>query len=355
MKKALTIVFLTALVLFTLNLDITSKITGKISGALAPLLLGVFFALLIKAPVDFLENTILSSPKLGKARRPLALGISLVFAVGLLVLIGYLVVPELIKSITALKESLEWMINGGLEEVLKLPKEVVEWLKKGLEAWLKQTDKLVPYMVARVGNTLKSMVSILFGLMLGVTMLLGNGKGGRMLMQLGIKIFGEKKTEFLGGAIKAVTEKFSKYLGGSTIEALLFSLICYLIFLIFKVPYALLLAVVVGIFNLVPTVGGLVGGVIGVIILAPISLKSVLTFVIITLVLQQIEQVTTYPIVVGKYVGLSPFMVLLAVVVGGGLFGFWGFMLGVPIVAFVYNLILVVTDCETEKVEMRQN
>ena len=349
MKKGLSLTAIVVLVLFALNLDVTTLILGKIGKALSPVGIGVFFALLLKAPIDFFEKTLFSFPKLGKARKPLALALSLLLAVAFILLIGYLLLPELLKSLSALKKGFEWLLDGGLEKEIGLPEKAKEWLKKALQKALSTTDNLIPNMLEGVGNTIRGVVNAFLGLMLAVTIFSGSEKLGEFAGKVSDKIFGEKKSEFLKGAIRAVIEKFSKYLGGSIVEAVIFSAVCYLAFLIFKVPYALLLAVVVGIFNLIPTLGGYIGGAIGVIILITVSWKTALIFVAIMLVLQQVEQVTTYPIIVGRYVGLSPFFVLLAVVLGGGLFGFWGLLLGVPVVAFVYNLINVLVKSKTEK------
>ena len=176
MKRALSITALIVLVLFALNLEITGMLLGKIKVALSPLLIGVFFALLLKAPVDFLEKTLLSSPKLGKIKRPLALTLSLIISVGFLALVAYLVLPEIIKSLSSLKQSLEWLLNGGLEKELKLPERAKEWLKKALEKGLSSTDQILPNMIEGVGNTLKGIVNAFLGLMLAVTMFLG-GEG----------------------------------------------------------------------------------------------------------------------------------------------------------------------------------
>ena len=355
MKKALPIAVIVVLILFALNLEITRAILSKIGVAFSPLLIGGFFALLLKAPVDFFEKTLLSSPKLGKAKRPLSLTLSLFFSVGFIVLISYLVLPELLKSAKALKESLEWLLAGGLEERLPLPKSAVDWLKKALEKGLASTESLLPNLIEGIGHTLKGIVNALLGIMLAVTTLSGSTALGDFVEKISLKIFGKKRSDFFKGALSAVVEKFSKYLSGSVVEAVIFSVVCYLAFIIFKLPYPLLLAAIVGIFNLVPTIGGYLGGGIGVLILITISWKTALIFVAIMLVLQQVEQVTTYPIVVGRYVGLSPFFVLVAVVLGGGLFGFWGLLLGVPVVAFIYNLINVLVNSKPCKDEIVQN
>ena len=354
MKKLLLISSILAIVLFALNLNVTKDVVARLGVALSPVMIGVFFALVLKAPVDLFERTILSSPKIQKIRRPLALTLSITLVFGLLFLVGYLVVPELIKSANALKSSLEELIGNLNEQGDGNTQKLTEWLKKALEKGLDGADNLAPALLDKLGGVVKGIINAFLGFMLAVTMLSGSDKLGEFASAISLKVFGVKRSEFIKGALCAVVEKFSKYLGGSVIESIVFSLVCYLSFIIFKIPYPLLLAVVVGALNVVPTVGGYIGGAIGVIVLLTVSWKTALTFVAITLVLQQLEQVTTYPIIVGRYVGLSPFMVLLSVVVGGGLFGFWGFLLGVPVFAFAYNLANVVVRSKTIKDEKEQ-
>lgn len=355
MKKFLTITAIVVLVLFALTFDSTKKILGVIGRAFAPVFLGVFFALLLKAPVSFLEKTILHSPKLGKFRRPLSLTITLVVGAGFLALIGYLVFPELIKSLNAFKDSAEWLINGGLKDKLNLPPKLEEWLEKAFEMGSAELNKLLPNMINMVGDTVKGIINGFLGLMLGITMLSSSKATLGLGEKIASKLFGAKEKDFLKGTFDAMVEKFSRYLGGSVVEAIIFSIACYLTFLIFKVPYALLVAVIVGLANLIPTLGGYVGGGIGALIIFTVSPTKSLVFIAIMLVIQQVEQVTTYPIVVGKYVGLSPFFVLLAVVIGGGLFGFWGLLLGVPVFAFIYNLVSVIASQKTNNDKLVRN
>lgn len=355
MKKALYIVAIVVMILFALGFESTKGILEVVRDAFAPVFLGVFFALLFKAPVSFLEKTLFSSKRFDKVKRPLSLGITLIVSVGAIVLIGYLIVPELAKSLEALKKGLEWLLSGGIGEKLRLSEKTEEWLKKALTKGAEALDSLIPNMINMVGNTLKGIVNGFLGLMLGITMLANGSSTSKLLGKIGDAIMGEKDRDFIKGTLTALVEKFSRYLGGSVLEAVIFSIVCYVVFLIFKIPYALLVAVVVGLFNLIPTIGGYVGGGIGAMIIFTNAPEKVIVFIIIMLVIQQVEQVTTYPLIVGKYLGLSTFMVLFAVIVGGGLFGFWGFILGVPIFAFLYNLVEVIVTSKAKARIKEQN
>ncbi len=349
MKKTLVVVSTACIILFALTLDSTKSIINAVWGALKPVALGVFFALILKPMISFFEKTVFSGKKLEKYRRGLALVLSLVVGIGAIALICYLVVPEVVQSLKALKTGLEWLMNGGLNARLGLSEKVNEWLDIALKKVGEWVLAKTPLIIERIGEIGKGIVNCLLGLMLGISLLLGEEKIGEFFEKIGNKVCKKKEMHFIQGALKAAVAKFSSYLLGSIIEAIIFSTVSYLAFLIFKIPYALLIAVIVGIFNLIPTIGGYIGGALGALIILTVSMDKALLFIAIMLVLQQVEQVTTYPVVVGKYVGLNPFFVLLAVVIGGGLFGFWGLLLGVPTMAFIYNLLDVITSQQKKR------
>ncbi len=354
MKKTLYVVLVAVLVLFALNFSSTKSILSAIGDAFAPLFLGVFFALLLYAPVSFLEKTLFASVKIERFRRPLSVTVTIIVSVGMVVLIGYLVVPELVKSFDALKNSLEWLLSGGFGKKFNLDERTKNWLNSAFSKLTERLNDIIPSLVGIIGDTLKGIVNAFLGLMIGITMLLCGKNNSKLLGKIGDYLMRDKDKDFLKGTLSALIDKFSRYLGGSILEALIFSVVCYVIFLIFKIPYALLISVVVGAFNIVPTIGGYLGGGIGMLVILTHSPDKAIVFIIIMLIVQQIEQVTTYPLIVGKYLGLNSFFVICAVVIGGELFGFWGFILGVPIFAFLYNLIEVIVSSKAKTCKERQ-
>ena len=353
MKKTIPYLIIGAIIIYLLNLQYTRELLSKVYQAFTPLLMGVFFALLLKAPIAFLERNVLVSRKIEKFRRPLSLALTVTIFLGALVALVYLIIPEVSKSIEAVKSGVQGLIDGGIASSLGLSEDISATIDKLLKE--EAFKDLLPDIAALTASAVKNVINVLLGLMIGITMLASGQKLGEWIDGISLALFGEERPAFLKGATKAAVEKFSRFLGGQLIEAVIFGVASYLTFLIFKVPYALLIAVIVAVFNLVPTIGGYIGGGLGAIILLTISPQKALLFIILTFVFQQVEQFTTYPIVVGKYVGLSPFFVLTAVVVGGGLFGFWGLILSVPVVAFIYNLISVVVVKKQKEDKMLQN
>ena len=133
-------------------------------------------------------------------------------------------------------------------------------------------------------------------------------------------------------------QTFTKFISGQCLEALILGCIFFVILTLFQFPYALLISVITTITALIPIFGALIAMVIGAILIATINPLQALLFVGIYLIIQQIEGNLIYPRVVGKSVGLSPIWTLLAVTVGGSLFGIVGMLIGLPLASILYAI-----------------
>lgn len=337
MKKKFLILAAIVMILFALDLKITRSVASALAEAVYPVFVGGVFALFLNAPVKFAETTFLSRIKSLKARRALSLTLAITLIAGVAALMAALALPELKSSFSALEETLG-AVREGETEFLGIRSDVISELVAKGEKFL--AEKL-PDVASFAVNTVKEAVYIFIGIALGTMAVASKESLAGGLYAVIDRCCDEGRAALVKGAVSAAADKFSRFLAGQAIEALIFGTACYLAFIAFKVPYALLVAVVVATGNLIPMLGGYIGGATGFLIVVTASPAKALVFIAIILVLQQIEQVTTYPAIVGKYVGLSSFYVLLAVVVGGGLFGFWGLVLGVPVAAFAYNLAVV--------------
>ena len=137
---------------------------------------------------------------------------------------------------------------------------------------------------------------------------------------------------------KHANKVFRSFVGGQITEAFILGILCYIGMLIFRMPYAPLISVIMGVSSLVPVIGPIVGTIPSAILILLESPIVALWFVIYIIVLQQVEGNVIYPRVVGSAIGISGFWVLLAVTVGGGLFGVLGILIGVPLMAVIYTL-----------------
>lgn len=350
-KKGWIVAGIIAVLFVLLNYDKAVAIGAAIGRALSPVFIGILVALVLNAPVKLLEKTLLASPKLKKVRRLGALLITLLVAGGVLTLAGFLLVPEIISSVNIIGEKLPSLEENGWSGFFgtKLPQFVTDNLDKLMAQLADGINNFLPQALDFLQSTLKTVTNMLLGLFMGVLIILSKEKLVEGIRRLLLYFTDEDKTKKTLASLAMATDKFSRFLAGQILEAFIFGVMCMIAFLIFKIPYAPLAAVIMAFANLIPMVGGYIGGVIAFLFIFSANPAKALVFVIVILVVQQIEQLTTYPVVVGKYVGLSSFWILFSVVVGGGLFGFWGLVLGVPVVAFAHQFFKVMYDLKMKK------
>jgi len=350
-KKGWIVAGVIAVLFVLLNYDHAVAIAAAIGRALSPVFIGILVALVLNAPVKLLEKTLLSSPKLKKVRRLGSLAITLAVVGGVLTLAGFLLIPEIITSVNVIIEKLPGLEENGWSDVFgtKLPEFLTNNLDKLMAQLTDGLENILPEALNFFKNTLKTLTDILLGLFMGILIIMSKEKLVEGLRRLLLYFTDEEKTKKTLASLAMATDKFSRFLAGQLLEAFIFGIMCLIAFFIFKIPYAPLAAVIMAFANLIPMVGGYIGGVIAFLFIFSASPAKALVFVIVILIVQQIEQLTTYPVVVGKYVGLSSFWILFSVIVGGGLFGFWGLMLGVPVVAFAHQFFKVMYDLKMKK------
>ena len=137
---------------------------------------------------------------------------------------------------------------------------------------------------------------------------------------------------------KISNEAFSNYIGGQFIEAIIIGVLCFIGMLVLKMPYALLISVLVAVTALIPIFGAFIGTIPSAFIILIIDPMKALWFVIFIIVLQQVEGNLIYPKVVGSSLGLPPIWVMLAMIIGGNTFGLIGILLGIPIFSVIYKV-----------------
>lgn len=340
-----------AVLFIIFNFDRAVGIGAAIGRALYPVFIGILVALILNSPIKLLENTLLSSPKLKKVRRAGALLITFLVVGGVLTLAGFLLVPNIIESVRAVADKLPALEEKGWSGFFgtKLPQFVSDNLDKLMAQLANGIESFLPKALDVFKSTLKTVTDILLGLFMGILIIYSKEKLVEGTRKLLLYFTDEEKTKKTIASLAMATDKFSRFLAGQILEAFIFGVMCLVSFLIFKIPYAPLAAVIMALANLIPMVGGYIGGVIAFLFIFSVNPAKALVFVIVILVVQQIEQVTTYPVIVGKYVGLSSFWILFSVIVGGGLFGFWGLVLGVPVVAFLHQFFKVLYGLKMKK------
>ena len=136
-----------------------------------------------------------------------------------------------------------------------------------------------------------------------------------------------------------VNRTFMSFLNGKLVDSLIIGIICYIVCALLQMPFTLLVSVIVGVTNIIPFFGPLIGAVPSALIILMVDPVKCLVFIIFIIILQQIDGNIIGPRILGNSTGITGFWVMFSIILGGGLFGFWGMLLGVPVFVVVYNLI----------------
>ena len=286
-----------------------------------------------------------------KPRRPICLLLSFLIVLGVIFAVCFVVIPrlgstvvEMVNTITAYVKTLDVRyddLRATLEQyAITLPEidlgkndlltKITDLLAKGGSALLNTTLSVTT-------SVLSAVINLLMGVVFSVYILAQKETLGRQIKRLLYAVFPEKRvTPFLAFLSRA-SRTFSQFVTGQTIEAVILGTLVLLGMLILRLPFAPVIAVLVGVTALIPILGSWIGAIVGALLILPSSFMQAIWFVVFLIVLQQIEGNLIYPHVVGKSVGLPGIWVFFAVIVGSGLGGIAGMLLGVPVCAVIYD------------------
>lgn len=351
---------LSGAILFYFIVKNAGNILGGISyftDMMTPFLYGFVMAYLLKNPMKYIEKLykkVIKSEKKQKLVRALSLATTMILAI--LLLLGFIsiIVPQLADSVSIFVSNLPaYMENGNrlLRDTIQNINVDSEIIKKLFEVWralLSKTSEIVsnmlPYALNGVLAFSGKLVNIVVGIVVAIYFLAGKERFTAQTKKLIIASFSDKTSNFIIEKSKMTNNIFSKYISGQLTDAAVLGTICFISMTVFKMPYALLVSMIVTVTNIIPIIGPFIGAVPAVFIISMVSAPKALGFAVLILVLQQIDGNILVPKIVGDSTGLSGFWVFLAIFIGGGLFGITGVILGVPTMAVSYNIIKEIVE-----------
>ncbi|MDR0905579.1 MAG: AI-2E family transporter [Oscillospiraceae bacterium] len=327
---------------------------------LSPVIYGLVLAYLLNKPMNFFERRIFKKVK-GKTpekaaskRRMLSLFTIMVITITLLSGAISLLIPQIITSVERLVNRLpayfnvamKWLQktlsdNPDLENIVlgivgSIEDNITEWLKTTL---LAQANTIVTNLTNGVIGVVGEIVNVLIGFVVAVYVLSHRETFAAQMKKLIFAVLRPKAAEGTLRGLKFLDFACGSFITSILIDSLIVGVVCYLAMTIANIPYAVLISVTIAITNLVPFFGPLIGAVPSALLLLLESPTKCLIFVIMIVVLQQVDGNIIYPRIQGTSLGLSGFWILFAILLFGGLFGFVGFLLGVPIFAVIYNAV----------------
>lgn len=359
----LTIVILSILFFFLLfRLDHIMGFFGKVFSILTPILLGAGIAYLINPLVSFLEKYLISFfcfchfPV--RVRRFLAKAISITISLGLLLtFIGVLlslVIPEIYASILKLAgdsrlymENIYNFITQHLEDhpdiltyvqdtLNKASVMILDWINNDL---LIQAQSLMSGLTVGLIGAAKFVTNVVLGVIVSVYMLVSKNRFTGQAKKLLYTLVKPEKANIALSIFRRIDQIFGGFISGKLIDSLIIGVICFIGVSLLKMPYPILISVIIGITNVIPFFGPYIGAIPSAFLILIVSPKQCLIFVIFILILQQFDGNIIGPKILGDSTGLSPFWVIVAILLGGGMFGFLGMLLGVPTFAVFYFLV----------------
>lgn len=344
------------------RLDAVGTALTFIVSMLAPFLIGGAIAFILNVPMRSIEDRLFSSPKIQKKlsaplRRIISLFLTFVFVAIIIALLVLVIAPQLATTIAGLGVTIQEFIGRVIvfaEAQVDSNPQLMEWLSSLTIDW-RSIDwegilaKVMNFLKNGAGDVLSSTISVAKSFVSGITttfiafvfscyLLLQKEKLG-LQFRKAIYALLPKNTAKRIVEISALSHRiFASFITGQCIEAIILGGMFFITMTILRMPYALLVGCLIAVTALIPIVGAFIGCGVGAFLILMVSPAQALIFVIMFLVLQQIEGNLIYPHVVGNSVGLPSIWVLAAVSIGGNLMGVVGMLIFIPLVSVIYTL-----------------
>ncbi len=330
------------------NLDTAVSVVGTVCYYIYPIIAGVILAYLINPLMKLFEHKVLGKMKKPGIRRALALAMAIIIVLVLIALIIWLLIPDLYGSIVTIYNNKDEYLNEIYDVLDKWGATSILTYLQGLTSGKSSLFETVIGFLGNNGEAIKDGVMTIgghlgawgIGLIFSIYFLAAKDK----IIETSKKLLGamlrtEKRTSNVLKHLTRMNEIVSKYLAFTIVDSILIGVATAIFMVIFGMEYVGLLAVLIGVTNLIPTFGPVIGTVLGAVILLLSNPWHALAFVIFELVYQTLDGYVIRPKLFGKTLGVSGLWILVAIIVGGRILGVIGILISIPVVAIIDYLI----------------
>ncbi|MGL4847586.1 MAG: AI-2E family transporter [Clostridium sp.] len=351
-------IVLILLVYVLFKLEDIHRYLGSFMSMMTPIFVAFALAFILNLVVRFLENKIIykflvkrKTPKIKASVRGISILLAIVIIFGIILTVCLVVIPKVIESLVQI---------AGLA-----PKYLVS-LEQTFEKWFHISDKstLFNHIYQEILGTWKNILSVgatfitsslssilsftisftsgvvdfVMSLILAIYMLFSKEMLIRQIKKVFYAIFRKNEADKLVGIIKILNNSFASFITGQCTEAFIIAVLSFILMTILRIPYALLIACLLGVTGVIPILGAFIGIIPSVLLLLMISPVKAITFVIAIVCLQQVESNIIYPRVVGSSVGLSSLWIMIAIILGSYVYGILGILIGIPLISAFYKI-----------------
>lgn len=334
-------------------------------GVLMPFFIGLLLAYLFYIPSRKLERLYNKSKVLKKFSRKLAVFSVYLIAIICIIILFNVILPAVSSSVTELTNNFPSYYASIMSYINDLPDdfiiskdaiiETVNNIGKIDFASYFSTERIIEYIKGAV-NVAQGVFSVFVAIIMSIYILLQRADILKFIRNLAKALFKEETCKTLSTYFSKSNEVFFKFVSSQLLDAIIVGIITSVAMLIMDVKYAVLLGFIIGLFNIIPYFGAIVGvGIAIIVTLITGGLTQAIWVAIVIIILQQIDANIINPKIVGDSLSLSPILVIFAVTVGGAYFNFLGMLLGVPVVAVIKILICDYIDYKNAKKELIKN
>jgi len=361
------------LILFTVITVIVGinyiKVLGLLAAAVnmaAPFILGAAIAFILNVPMRRIESSLSYVLKKGsRLLRPVSMALSILLVAGVLFLVMFVVAPQLVRTLLGLQSSIpvffgevrQWLLQlfaenpqilTNMEQIQidwqQLFNDSLKFLKNGAGSMLDTTFSAAISIV-------NGMSTFLIGFIFSIYILLQKENLIRQIKKLLAAFLPERTVEGIVRIAALTSRTFSNFFTGQCMEAVILGSMFFIVLVVLRLPYALLIGVLIAFTALIPVFGAFIGWAVGAFLMLIISPMDALLFSVVFFTLQQIEGNMIYPHVVGNSVGLPSIWVLVAVTLGGSMMGVVGMLIFIPLCSVLYTLL---RDTVNERLKRRK-
>ncbi|MCC3867822.1 AI-2E family transporter [Terrisporobacter mayombei] len=323
-------------------------------GILYPFIIGFAIAYLLNFILDFYEVKMLGKVQwfrnLRKGqKRSIGLLLTYLTAMGICYLFIHFIVPQLIESIMGFVnevpqyvDNVTKLFNDLINETNVSP-EYAALIQEQIDKYIQFVMDFAKEIIPIVGNTVKVIASsiwnIVLGMVISVYLLIDKENFFAINRKITCALFSTKTANRIFELTYRSNETFGKFLSGKIIDSAIIGVLSFVVFSVFKMPYTLLISVIIGVTNIIPFFGPFIGAIPSFIIILFVSPTKALIFLLLVFIIQQIDGNIIGPKILGDSIGISAFWILFAILVAGKFLGIVGMIIGVPLFAIVYSII----------------
>lgn len=332
--------------------DLKIKFSGMIA-TMQPFIIGSAIAYIINFILNFYEKVVFELKYINKLNRKYRRGIGLLLsyltAIIVISLFMQFVLPQLVDSIVGLANNIPQYVNDASHVITEISEKFnleSKYMNMIVEKWnelLNYIITLLTNLIPVIGNFImtlgSSILNIIIGIIVSIYILIDKEKFIALSRKVTFSIFSAERSKRIVELAQRSNETFGKFLSGKILDSLIIGILTFIILTIFKMPYILLISVVIGITNIIPFFGPFFGAIPSAIIILCVSPIKALWFIGIILVIQQIDGNIIGPKILGDSIGISAFWILFSLLIFAKFLGLIGMIIGVPIFAIIYSII----------------